>query len=52
MSPAEAKISLLSDKRKLQTITGTHIDKVMKLVGETEFKKLLMKQQDIIDWQC
>lgn len=52
MSPAEAKISLLSDKRKLQTITGTQIDKVMKLVGETEFKKLLMKQQDIIDWQC
>ena len=52
MSPKEAKISLLSDKRKLQTITGTQIDKVMKLVGETEFKKLLMKTNEIIDWQC
>lgn len=52
MSPEESKIALLSDKRRLQMITGTSIDKVMKLVGETEFKKILMKQNDILDWQC
>lgn len=52
MSPDESKIALLSDKRRLQVIIGDSIDKVMKLVGEAEFKKILMKQNDIIDWQC
>lgn len=52
MSPEESKIALLSDKRRLQVITGDNIDKVMKLVGETEFKKILMKQNNIVDWQC
>lgn len=52
LSPNEAEVSLLSDKRQIKRITGVKIQEVIRLVGGSEYKKALMRLNDIIDWEC